>query len=200
LPGLALLLAICRNDLRPPGRDRPAGERKAGSDSSRGRDMRPLVSLYFSVWRLFVLFRRAAKGAQACFVGLWLGVLTREQVHAIDEKYYTRAKGGVQGEFDFHSKQYNRRGLFDWERSVIPDHFGDRKNLLVYGAGGGRDTLALRRLGYLVDGFESHPDLVAVANELLREEGYEPTVPLNPRDEFQDNGKEYDGIILSFGT
>jgi hypothetical protein len=42
--------------------------------------------------------------------------------------------------------------------------------------------------------------LVAVANGLLREEGYEPTVRLVPRDKSQNTGKKYDGIILSFGT
>ena len=38
---------------------------------------------------------------------------------------------------------------------------------MVVGGGGGREVLALRRLGYEVDGFECDPGLVACANELL---------------------------------
>ena len=41
------------------------------------------------------------------------------------------------------------------------------KRLLVAGAGGGREVLALYKSGYEVDGFECHPELVALANTML---------------------------------
>jgi 2-polyprenyl-3-methyl-5-hydroxy-6-metoxy-1,4-benzoquinol methylase len=141
--------------------------------------------------------------ANACFVGLWLGFLSRESLHAIDEEYYTRSKRGGSGALDihdYHSREYNRRGLWDWEEKAITDYFAGCQRLLIIGAGGGREVLALRRLGYHVDGFESHPDLVGVANGLLREEGYEPDVRSIARDESPDSGKTYDGIIIGWAA
>jgi hypothetical protein len=54
-------------------------------------------------------------------------------------------------------------------------------------------------LGYEVDGFESHPELVRAANELLRTEGYDSVVHLVPRDEAPNTGAVYDGIIVGWG-
>jgi hypothetical protein len=141
--------------------------------------------------------------ANACFVGLWLGLLRRERLHAIDEEYYTRSNRGAKEALDaqnYYSKEYNRRGLWDWEEKAVTDYFAGCERLLVIGAGGGREVLALQQLGYHVDGFESHPGLVGVANELLREEGYEPNVQLIPRDESPNSGKTYDGVIIGWAA
>jgi hypothetical protein len=142
---------------------------------------------------------RALRVANGCFVGLWLGVLTEERLYAIVEEYFTRSRKGGFGEHNYHSKEWNRRGLFDWEKRAVTNHFGGCRRLLVLGAGGGREVLALQRLGYQVDGFESHPDLVIAANELLREEGLDSTVhPIAP-DEAPDIETTYDGIIVGWG-
>ena len=142
---------------------------------------------------------RALGVANGCFVGLWLGVLTEERLYAIIEEYFTRSKRGEFGELNYHSKGWNRRGLSDWEKRAVTNHFGGCKRLLVLGAGGGREVLALQRLGYQVDGFESHPDLVIAANELLREEGLDSTVhPMAPN-EAPDIETTYDGIIVGWG-
>jgi hypothetical protein len=142
---------------------------------------------------------RALRVANGCFVGLWLGVLTEERLYAIVEEYFTRSRKGGFGEHNYHSKEWNRRGLFDWEKRAVTSYFGGCRRLLVLGAGGGREVLALQRLGYQVDGFESHPDLVIAANELLREEGLDSTVhPIAP-DEAPDIETTYDGIIVGWG-
>jgi hypothetical protein len=159
--------------------------------------MHLLVRIYFFSW---AWLDRTLEALRACAVGLWLGVLTRERLQAINEEYYTRTKRGVPGEPNYHSKEYNRRGLRDWEEQAVTDYFAGRKRLVVIGAGGGRIVLALKQLGYQVDAFESHPSLVAVANELLREEGYEPNVRLAPRDEAPNSGTAYDGIIIGWGA
>jgi hypothetical protein len=156
-----------------------------------------LIRLYFFTQSRFA---KTLALARACFIGLWLGVLTRASLHAIDEEYYTRTKRGIPGEYNFHSTAYNQRGLWDWEEEMLNDYFADCRRLLVIGAGGGREVLALQRLGYQVDGFESHPDLVATANELLRVEGYDPTVRLVPRDQGSITGTIYDGIIIGWGA
>jgi hypothetical protein len=156
-----------------------------------------LVHLYlFSQSR----FAKALTIAKACFTGLWLGVLGREKLHAVDEEYYSRSKRDSSNEYNYHSKEYNRRGLWDWEERVLADYFAGCKRLLLIGAGGGREVLALQRLGYHVDGFESHPDLVLAANELLRAEGRHATVHLVPRDQSPNTVTTYDGIIVGWGA
>ena len=156
-----------------------------------------LVRVFFSSQRLF---ERASRVAAACFVGLWLGVLTKERLHAIDEEYYTRSRSGLPGEHNYHDMEYNRRGLWEWEERALAEHFAEGGRFILIGAGGGREVLALLRLGYQVDGFESHPALVAAANDLLQEEGYDPSVDLVQRDEGPNTAKTYDGIIIGWGA
>ena len=71
--------------------------------------------------------------------------------------------------------------------------------MLVLGAGGGREVLALLKLGYQVDGFESHRDLVVAANELLQEEGFDPAMHWIAPNEGPDTGTTYDGIVVGWG-
>jgi hypothetical protein len=131
-----------------------------------------------------------------------LGVLTREKLYALDKGYYTRSntRRKRSSEHNFHSKEYNRSGLWDWETRAITDYFAGCKRLLVLGAGGGREVLALLRLGYSVDGFEPHPDLAVAANELLREAGYSTAVHSIPRDQGPNTETIYDGIIIGWGA
>ncbi|MBA3474635.1 MAG: class I SAM-dependent methyltransferase [Rubrobacter sp.] len=166
------------------------------STTADKQDLPSLIGIYFSTrsW-----FQKAGAAAQACFVGLWLGVLSPDRLYATVEEYYTRSGRRLQGHHDYHSKEYNRGGLFDWEKHTLTGYFGDCKDLLVLGAGGGREILALLRLGYQVDGFESHPALVVAANELLREEGFDPAVHLIAPDESPSAGTTYDGIVVGWG-
>jgi hypothetical protein len=167
-----------------------------------------LVRIYFLTRSWFEkTLAMAWGGAWACFTGLWLGVLPRDSLHAIDEEYYSRSNRGDSArtrlpvrpdEPDYHGEEWNKSGLFDWEKEVVIEYFANYKRLLVIGAGGGREVLALLRLGYEVDGFESHPGLVTAANDLLRAEGYDSTVRLAPRDEAPSTGATYDGIVVGW--
>jgi hypothetical protein len=161
-----------------------------------------LTKAYFFTWNYFWWVTKLAEGAQGifrgCFVGLWLGLLSRQNIHALDQQYYS--KKGMGSEPNFFSNVYNRSGLFAWEKRVLSDYFGGCRRLLLYGAGGGRDALALKRLGHRVDAFDANPDLVGAANELLREEGYDAGVHVVPRDQCCSTGLTYDGIIVSYGT
>ena len=163
-----------------------------------------LAKAYFLIWNYFWLVVKLVEGAQeifrGCFVGLGLGLLTKQQLQAVDEEFYNKTKKGMPGVQNFYDKQYNRSGLFAWEQRVLSNYFVGCRRLLLYGAGGGRDTLALKRLGHHVDAFDANPRLVIAANELLREEGYKAPVQLVPRDECRNTGLIYDGIIISYGT
>lgn len=133
--------------------------------------------------------------SKACLNGVWLGVLKREDLHAIDKLYYDS-----RADSKYCNEQYNRRGLRIWERRMVDRYFTQCKSLLVAAVGGGRELLALRQSGYDVDGFECNHRLAEYANELLRKEGLVPNVKLAPRDRCPDLGRKYDGLIVGWAT
>jgi hypothetical protein len=125
--------------------------------------------------------------------GFWLGVLTRKHLHSISEKAYERNR-------KYWTDDYNKSGLWGWESRVVERHFAGCKRVLLAAAGGGREVLALRRLGLEVDGFEANPGLVRVANELLEREGFAPDIALAVWDESPNYEAKYDGIIVGWGA
>ena len=87
----------------------------------------PLIEMYFFMWRCFRLVVNLIDKAQGIFqgsfVGLWLGVFTREQQYAINLEFYEKSKKGIPGEVNFYSKKYNRGGLFEYEKTVVSKYF-----------------------------------------------------------------------------
>ena len=130
---------------------------------------------------------------KACLNGFWLGALKAETLHAIDKLYYDGQKMYV-------DHNYNKSGLRNWEKKAVDNYFQDCKSLLVAAVGGGRELLALKSLGFEVNGFECHPGLQAFANELLRLEGHGPLVKLAERDRCPTNGQMYDGLIVGWAA
>lgn len=130
---------------------------------------------------------------EASFSGFWLGVMQKDALHAVDKAYYDRQKM-------YHLETYNRRGLWRWEQECLKAYFQKCRTILMIGVGGGREVLALRQLGFDVDGFECHPDLVDSANELLEKSGYPPTIRIAQRDECPITHKRYDGVIVGWGA
>ena len=125
--------------------------------------------------------------------GFWLGVLTRQHLHAISETAYEQNR-------KYWTDEYNKSGLWGWESRVVERDFAGCKRLLLAGAGGGREVLALRRRGLEVDGFEANPGLVRFANELLEREGLAPDVRLASWDQSLEYEGKYDGVIVGWGA
>ena len=192
--------ASSERPVRPTNSEAPTLNRPDHLESTTVDEQKApsLVQIYFSThsW-----FERAISAARVGFVGLWLGVLSPKRLYSVVEEYYSRSgrERAFQGFPDYHSKEYNRGGLFGWEQDALTRYFKDCRRLLVLGAGGGREVLALLRLGYQVDGFESHPGLVVAANELLREEGFDPAVHWVAPNEGPETGTTYDGIVVGWG-
>ncbi len=128
-----------------------------------------------------------------CFEGAWLGLLTRDELHALDEHYYDLSS-------EYQTDAWNCQGLFTWEGDLIGAHFPADGRLLVLAAGGGREVLALQEKGYAVDGYECHPKLVAYANRLLQSDGHPPAVGLSPRDWCPPLIGTYDGLVVGWGS
>ena len=165
--------------------------RSAAADYRNGLPAMPApVKLYFATYRAL---GRLVASLSACFSGIWLGLLPRRVLYRIDAAYYD-------GHRYYRTDAYNRRGLWPWEQSAIDTHFGGCRSLLVAAAGGGREVLALRRLGLEVHGFECHPDLARFANELLKKDGHASDIRLAARDMCPDFGRTYDGLVVGWGA
>ena len=63
-------------------------------------------------------------------MGFWLGVFDKESIQMIARHYYDNQE-------KYLDEDYNRSGLFEWEKRAINDQFGECRRLLVAGAGGG---------------------------------------------------------------
>lgn len=157
-----------------------------------GYPISPLIKIYIYSGRALV---RLWSFLRLCFAGFWLGIFDREAFHSIDRFFYDTDTEGM-----FFSEAFNREGLFVWEEEALNKYFRRQGRLLVIGAGGGREVIALRKKGHGVDGFECNPKLVGFANGLLKKEGLEPDVKVVPRDKGPGLVGSYDGIIVGWGV
>lgn len=136
--------------------------------------------------------RRLRQTADAAQAGLWLGVMDRDALHALDEAYYA-------GAASYTSDRHNLRGLFPWETEAVDGYFAGRASLLVLGAGGGREALALARRGFRVDAFECNAALVEHAGALLARERCDARVRALPRDAVPEAGR-WDGAVVGWSA
>jgi SAM-dependent methyltransferase len=123
--------------------------------------------------------------------GIRLGLLDDEGLRALDEHRHATDH--------FPTREWNERGLMDWERAAVDQLFTPGERVLVVACGGGREVLALLRDGYDAHGCESHPELCAFAEDLLAGHGHPGRIEPAPRDEVPP-GPPCDGVILGWGV
>jgi 2-polyprenyl-3-methyl-5-hydroxy-6-metoxy-1,4-benzoquinol methylase len=173
------------------------------SDTIEPYQSDPIVWLYYGAYsvvrgsyicvKLLINSHALLRGL---FSGIWLGLLRHETLLKINRFYYSRTK-------KYKDSSYNKSGLWAWESAIIARYFRNCKRLLLIGAGGGREVLALRRLGYEVNGFECNSELVRVANTLLNEEGLSASIRFEPPDMCPNSNASrpiYDGLIVGWGA
>lgn len=129
----------------------------------------------------------------AAFAGFWLGLLKHGDFQDLDAEYYRRQSM-------YRDDSYNRSGFFLWEKQAVERYFSTCRRVVVTAAGGGREMLALCRMGCVADGFECNSALVANANRLLAEEGCDATVSLCERDVCPPLARRYDGAIVGWSS
>ena len=159
--------------------------------------MPTLARLYYSVRHVLQL---GEKATWSLFTGAALGVMSRSTLNAIDDLYYIGGEARRNGPIDYFDDRYNRVGLWWWEKGVIDRYFGAGGRVAVLAAGGGREVLALRKLGFDADGWECQAQLVTGANRLLAEEGFPAAVAEAPRDTIPPGDTVYTGAILGWGV
>jgi hypothetical protein len=139
------------------------------------------------------LVRRAYGYVDATAAGIALGIMDRRHLHALDRLHYGRASS-------YQSEAHNLRGLFDWEHEAVDGWFRGCRSLVVVGAGGGREVLALSRMGFEVDGYECNERLVRAAGALLPAQGCPARVLPLPRDASPAPGRAYDGLVAGWSA
>ncbi|MCA2214119.1 hypothetical protein [Jidongwangia harbinensis] len=140
------------------------------------------------------LYRTGLRAGDILQTGLWLGLLDRHDLHAFDEAEYVHRS-------NYRTDAHNLGGLFDWERRAVAEYFPTGGALVVLGAGGGREALALARLGYRAVGYECHPALVRYGRDLLARHDC-PGAELHHlgRDRAPADGGPYAGAIVGWGA
>jgi len=139
------------------------------------------------------LLRRGLVVTRAVFDGAWLGVLDYEATHALDETYYDEAR-------QYTDEAYNRSGLLSWEREAVDRFFADRCRIVVTGAGGGREVLALLELGYDAVGYEPNEGLVRFGEDLLASTCRPGRLRPADRDTWPRDADACDGVIVGWGS
>ena len=129
----------------------------------------------------------------ALFSGFWLGIMGRKSLVYSDELYHSCAPS-------YSDEKYNESGFFDWEKPYIEKYFCDAKNVLLIAAGGGREVIALSKMGIKVDGYECNLRLVEFGNSLLKKHDINSSIKYLVRNSVPDDIKQYDGIIIGWGA
>jgi len=136
-------------------------------------------------------FTRFVKLLLGVHEGLWLGSLNLDELNAITAEHYAASRESA-------STEHNQRGFFDWELRAVSRYFSPGSRVLVAGAGGGREVLALRRAGYQAEGFECNPALVEANHILFAELGEPGGVTLCLPDQVVAGSAVYGGAIIGW--
>lgn len=135
---------------------------------------------------------RLVNGLQAIHQGFWLGVLDREALHRVVERQYWAWE-------KYQAPDYNTSGLRPWEEIVLDRFFSKCRSVLVGGAGGGREIIALSRRGVQVDAFECCQHLVESSRRLLACQGIAVRIIDSLPDQVPEEFGTYDGLIMGWG-
>jgi hypothetical protein len=135
---------------------------------------------------------RLAHATRAVLGGLWLGLLSDASLRALDEAYYSRTDL-------YRTADWNERGLFDWERELIEEHFEPGARVLVAACGGGREVLGLLRADFDAHGYEPHQALVAYGSDFLAQHGHPSRIHPSPRDTFPTAAESCDAVVVGWG-
>jgi Methyltransferase domain len=136
-------------------------------------------------------FNRFVRLATAMHEGFWLGCLSADELNTVTAGHYAQSR-------ETTSAEGNLRDFFDWEGSAVERYFPVGSNVLVAGAGGGREILALRRTGYSAEGFECNPAVVEASNTIFDQLAEPRGVFFCPADHVPAGLFAYSGIIVGW--
>lgn len=128
--------------------------------------MRLVVRISLSVVNLFLVLSRCANRVARFFTSFLAVIMTPKEI--LD---YTKESYKKDLFLHYSNAGYVKRGLFPWEKYVVDKYAIHKGSFLILGAGGGRESIALAKLGYKVFGMDSSEDMIKVARDNARKEG-----------------------------
>jgi len=123
--------------------------------------------------------------------GFWLGCLNADELNAVTAEHFDQSRY-------YASTEHNLSGFFGWEKSVLDQFFRPGSRILVAGAGGGREVLALRKAGFDAEGFECSVPLVRASEQIFDRLGESRYVTLCEPDRVPQGPRIYDGLVVGW--
>lgn len=148
--------------------------------------------------------RRFVRGldlAAALFEGFWLGLLREADLAKLDEMVYESLTEVHDGErVTYADEAYTRSGMRPAERHLVERNFPAGGRILVTGAGGGREVLALLDAGFDAYGLEPNARLVTAGNHTLESLGHGERLHLMPRSAMPPGraAERYDALVVGW--
>ncbi len=121
-----------------------------------------------------------------------MGLLDETDLAQATAQYYGRIGR-------YAADEYNSSGLAPWENLAVERHFPPGGRVLVLGAGGGREVVALEQRGFAVSGFECTPTLVESGNGLLQRLGLSARLAFVPANE-APVVRGFDAALVGWGA
>jgi hypothetical protein len=134
---------------------------------------------------------RLVKLTNAMHEGFWLGCLNADELNAVTAEHFDQSQY-------YSSAEHNLRGFFEWEQSALARFFRRGSRILVAGAGGGREVLALRKAGFEAGGFECSLPLVRASEQIFDGLGESNYVTYCEPDSVPPGPRIYDGIVMGW--
>jgi hypothetical protein len=141
----------------------------------------------------FRFLMRVTDFLDAFSAGFWLGVMSEKSLDYSGELSHNRNKS-------YTDDKYNQSGLFEWEKPIIEKHFSNAKTILLIAAGGGREVLALSKMGFDVDAYECNSNLIEYGNTLLQKSNVNVKINYLPKNSVPGEINKYDGVIVGWGA
>jgi len=121
--------------------------------------MRLISRITLSISRATYIFSEKIYRLVNILDALNVAVLKPEEMAAIGRKAYTKMTEA------FGSEESVKYGLVDWEKTAVERFAAKGGSFLVLGAGGGRETIALAKMGFRVVGIDSSPLMLKMGRE-----------------------------------
>ncbi|HUP72468.1 MAG TPA: hypothetical protein VM282_05425 [Acidimicrobiales bacterium] len=98
------------------------------------------------------------------------------------------------------AEDYNRQGLWHWERQAIDTFFRGTSKVAVTGAGSGREVLALLDLGHDAVGFECNEKLAEFGNDLTIASDHGLRIHHADRDVWPKLAIGFEAAVIGWGS
>jgi SAM-dependent methyltransferase len=138
--------------------------------------------------------RRMPDKPLALLQALWLGVLDAD---ALNDVTFLAYEG--QGQDGFAGEEFNFQGFWPWELAAVEAAFDGCRSVLVAGAGGGREVIALARLGFEVTAFDFCAELNVACRRHLTEAGLTAHILDAPPDRLPEGLGQFDAVLVGRG-